>query len=104
MGSVKMRFWASWLLRVRLFEALRAIPADFRTRNGHLHIKIPRNLLLQLFVQPALELAHFPAAQARHMNVVAGTMRLVVVPVAAQMQQVQLFNQAMFFEEFNRAL
>src|SRR5258708_29221304 len=98
MGSVKMRFWASWLLRVRLFEALRAIPSDFRTRNGHLHIKIPRNLLLQLFVQPALEFAHFPAAQTRHMNVVAGTMGLVLVPVAAQMPQFQFVNQAMVFE------
>jgi hypothetical protein len=67
-------------------------------------MKIPRNLFLQLFVQPALELAHLPAAQASHMNVIPRTVRLVVVPIATQMQQVQFVNQAMLFEQINGAV
>ena len=31
-------------------------------------------------------------------------MRFVVVPVAAQMQQIQLVNQALFFKKVNRAV
>jgi len=38
------------------------------------------------------------------MDVVARPVRLIVVPVSAQMQQVQLIDQSMFFEEVNRAV
>src|SRR5262249_31020665 len=67
-------------------QALRAISADFRARHGHLHVKVARNLFLQLFVQSAFELPHFAALQARHMDMIPRPVRLVVVPVAAQVQ------------------
>src|SRR5258708_25255991 len=62
----------------------------------------PYTTLFRSLVQPALKLAHFSAAQARHVDVIARTMRLVIMPVAAQMQQVQFVNQSMFFEEIDR--
>jgi len=54
-------------------------------------------LFFQLFVQTTLKLAHFPTPQTRYVDVVSRTMRFVIVPIAAQVQQVQLVNQAMFF-------
>src|SRR5438270_9699668 len=81
-------------LCARLCQALRAIPPDLSARHRDFHVEIPRNLLLQLLVKRALKLADLPAAQARHVNVVPRPMRLVVVAVAAQMQQVQLIDQS----------
>ncbi len=67
-------------------------------------MEVPRNLFLQLLVQPALKLSHLAATQARHVNVISRPVRLVVMPVAAQMQQIQLINQSLFFEKINRSV
>jgi hypothetical protein len=67
-------------------------------------MKVTRNLLLQLFVQAALKLAHFTTPQTCYVDVVSRTMRFVIVPIAAQVQQVQLVNQAVFFEQINGAV
>src|SRR2546426_10545164 len=77
------------LFRSSLFfcflEAVGAITADFRARHGDLHVKIARDLLLQLLVQAAFEFPNLAAAQARHMNVIARTVRLVIVAIPAKM-------------------
>src|SRR6266403_1145123 len=80
------------LAAILLLQALRAVAPDFRAGNRDFHVEIARDLFLQLFVQAALEFAHFPASQASHMNVIPRPMRFVVMPVAAQMQQIQLVN------------
>jgi hypothetical protein len=67
-------------------------------------MKVARDLFLQLFVQAALKLAHFPTPQTRHVDVIPRTVSFIIVPIAAQVQQVQLVNQAMFFEQINRAV
>jgi hypothetical protein len=62
------------------------------------------DLLFELLVEAAFELAHFAAAQARHMDVITRSMTLVVVPVPAQMEQVKFVNQAVLLEKINRAV
>ena len=79
---------AKWRLSRNFRQAVRAISANFRARNRNLHIEVASDLLFQLFVQPALEFPNFAAAQARDVDVIARSMSLVVVPVAAQVQQI----------------
>src|SRR6267143_401531 len=67
-------------------QALGAIAAHFCARDGDLHVKIASDLLLQLLVQAAFEFPNLAATQARHMNVIARTVRLVVVAIPAKVQ------------------
>jgi hypothetical protein len=91
-------------LRWHFGQALFAVTANFCPGYGYLHLEVPSNLLLQLFVQAALELAHLAAPKAGHVNVVARTVALVIVPVAPQMQQVQFVYKSLFFKEIDRAV
>ena len=61
-------------------------------------------MVLQLFVQAAFEFADLAAAQAGNVDVVPRPMRLVIVAVAAQMKQIQLIDEALFFQQVNRAV
>ncbi len=85
-------------------QALGAVAANFRARDGDLHVEIARDLLLQLLVQAAFEFPNLAAAQARHMNVIARTVRLVIVAVPAKMQQIQFVNKALLLQQVNRAV
>jgi len=67
-------------------------------------VEVPCDLFLQLFVQAALEFADFAATQAGDVDVVPRTVSFVVVPVAAEMQQIQLVDQTLFFKKINRAV
>src|SRR5712692_1948287 len=86
------------------FVAGVAIAADFSACNRDLDLEFPFDLFLHLFVKRALEFAHLPAFQAGNVDVFARAMTLVVVPVAADMQQVQLVNQAVGLEQVNGAV
>ncbi len=91
-----------WLLCGRLFfggQALGADAADFGAGNRDEQIAIASNLLLQLVVEMTLEFADFTTTQAGDMNVIARTVRLVIVAVAAKMQQVEFVDQAVFLQE-----
>jgi hypothetical protein len=90
-----------WFHRLQTFGA---VAANFRARHRHLHVKIPRDLFLQLLVQAAFEFAHLSATQTGHVNVIARAVRLVIVPVAAKVEQIQFVDQALLFEQINRAV
>src|SRR5439155_313747 len=86
-------------LPLELAQALRAVAANFGARNRYLHVEVPRDLVFQLFVEAAFEFADLAAPQAGHVNVVPRTVRLVIVAVSAQVQQIQLIDQAFFFQQ-----
>ena len=69
--------------------AIGAVAADFRAADGNFDATIARDLLLQFFVQRALDLTHFPAAQARHMDMIARPMCLVEMAMTPQVKQVE---------------
>ena len=62
------------------------------------------DLTLELLKKLAFNLSHFPAAQACDVNVVARTMAFVVVPVAMDVEQVELVEQAVPLEHLERAV
>src|SRR5712692_353325 len=87
-----------------LLAAVLAVAADFRACDGDLDAAVALDLALELLEQPALELAHFAAAQAGDVDVVAGPVTFVVVLVATDMEQVQLVDQAVALEQIERAV
>jgi len=62
------------------------------------------DLALHLLVEIAFDFAHFSAAQAGHVDVVARAVAFVVVPVPVDVQQVQLVEQAQALEHFQGAI
>ena len=84
--------------------ALFAVSADFGSRNCDLHLEVPRNLLLELLVKAAFKFPHLAATEARYVNVVPRAVALVVVPVTAQVQQVELVDKPLFFEKIDGAV
>lgn len=76
----------------RLLSAVCAIPADFRASDCDLDLAVSFDLPLQLLEKTALHFPDLPAAKARHMNVVAGSMAFVVVLVAVNVEQVELVD------------
>jgi hypothetical protein len=83
------------------FSALFAVAADFRARRGDLDAAIFFDLLLQLLVEVRLELADGSAFQARDVDVVTGTMAFVEVLISAQVEQVELVDQAVALEQID---
>ena len=84
--------------------AIQAIAAHFRSGHGNFDAAIAFDLLLQLFVEAAFELAHFAAAQAGNVNVIARSVALVEMAVASQVQQIELVDQPLLFEQINGAI
>src|SRR6202011_3696414 len=80
------------------------VAAYFGPRDGYFHIEIAGDLLFELFVEAALKFADFAATQASHMNMVARAVTFVVVAIAAQMQQVQLIDEPLFFKQVDGAI
>jgi len=88
----------------RLGAAGVAIAADLHPRHGDADARIALHLPLELLEKLALHFAHFAAAQASHVNVVARPVAFVIVPVTVNVQQVELIQQAMALEHFERAI
>ena len=65
---------------------------------------IAGNLLLQLLVEVAFELANLPAANAGDVDVVARTVGFVEMAVAAKVKQIEFVNQAEMLEKFEGAI
>ena len=61
-------------------------------------------MLLELFVEAGLEFANFAAAEAGNVNVVARAMSFVVVAIAAKMEEIELVDEAFFFEQVDGAV
>ncbi len=62
------------------------------------------DLALELLEKVAFDLANLPAAQAGDVNVVAGAMAFVVVAVTMNVEQIELIEQAVALEHFERAV
>lgn len=85
-------------------QACATVAADFRARNRYLHIEIASDLLFQLLIEAAFKFADFAATEAGDMNMVARPVTFVVVAIAAQMQQIQFVDEALFLEQVDGAV
>ena len=86
------------------FEAGSAVAADFGARDGDFHVEVAGDLFLELLVEAAFEFADFAAAQAGNVDVVAWAVALVIVAVAAEMEQVEFVDQALLLKEVDGAI
>src|SRR5580700_4113751 len=80
-------------------SALGADAADFGAAHRNVDAAVARDLLLQLLVELAFHFANLAAAQTRHMDVVARSVAFVEVAVAAEMQQVELVDEAVALQQ-----
>jgi hypothetical protein len=85
-------------------EAIVADAADFGAGDSNLDIAVAGNLLLELFVETGLEFADLAAAEAGDMNVIAGAVGFVVVAVAAEVEKIELVDEALALEEVDGAV
>lgn len=82
-------------------SAVGADSADFRAANGYFDAGVARDLALQVLVELAFHFANLAAADARHVDVVARSMALIEVAVAAQVKQIEFVDQSMTLEKIN---
>jgi hypothetical protein len=85
-------------------EAIVADTADLGAGDGDADIAISGDLLFELFVEAGLKFADFATAQAGDVDVVSGAVGFVVVAVAAEVQKVELVDEALTFEQVYRAV
>jgi len=69
-----------------------------------LHFEVAGDLLFELFVEPGFELADFAAAETGDVDVVTRAVSFVVVAIAAEVEEVELVDEAFFFEEVDGAV
>ena len=89
---------------VGLATAVSADSAHFRAADGDFDASVARDLFLQFLVQLAFHLADFAAAHAGDMDVVARAVAFVEVAVTAQVEQIELVDQAVALQQVNRAI
>ena len=83
---------------------MRAVPADFRAREGDLESELRLHLAadgLELFAEKLLDAA---AAQADDVRVLLLQAGFVVMLFAFEVGQIQLVHQAAFLEQLQRAI
>jgi hypothetical protein len=85
-------------------EAVVADAADLGAGDGDLHFEVAGDLFFQLFVEAGFEFADLAAAEAGDVDVVARAVCFVVVAVAAEVEEVELVDEAFFFEEVDGAV
>ena len=85
-------------------EAVVADAAYFGAGDGYLHVEVAGDLFLELLVEAGFEFADFAAAETGYVDVVAGAVGFVVVAVAAEVEEVELVDEAFFFEEVDGAV
>jgi hypothetical protein len=61
-------------------------------------------LLFELLVEAGFEFADFATAEAGDVDVVAGAVGFVVMAVAAKVEEIELVDEAFFFEEVDGAV
>lgn len=84
--------------------AIRAEAAYFCTRYGDFDAAVVGNLALQFLVEFAFKLANLSASHARYVDMVAWAMAFVEMAVAAQVKKVEFVNQALAFQQVERAI
>jgi hypothetical protein len=85
-------------------EAIIADAANFGAGNGDVDVTIAGNLLLELLVEMGFEFADLAATQTGDMDVVPRAMSFVIVPIAAEMEEIELVDETFFFEEVDGAV
>jgi hypothetical protein len=88
-----------WALGFEFGEASGAVAADFGAGDGDLHGKVAGDLLFELLVQAAFKFPHLAATQAGDVDVIARAVTFVIVTIATQVQEVELVDKAVLFEE-----
>ena len=86
---------------------LPAVVADaayFGAADGDFDPAVAGDLPFYFLVQFAFEFANFAAFHAGHMDVVARAVAFVVVAIAAQVQQVEFVDEALAFQQVERAI
>jgi hypothetical protein len=81
-----------------------AVSAYLGARCGDFNSAIFFNLFFQFFVDGRLEFADGAAFQASDVNVIARAVAFVKMLIAAQVQQVQLIDQSVAFQQVERAV
>ena len=84
--------------------AIFAEAADFGARDADFDVEIVGDLRFQILVKLRFKLADFPAANAGDMNVVARAVAFVIVAMTAQMQKIELVDEAVTLEQVHRAI
>ena len=86
------------------FAAVGAEAAYFCAGDCDFDFAVAGDLALQLLVEFAFELADFAAADAGYMDVIARAVALVEMAVAAEMQEIELVDQAVALQEVESAI
>jgi len=76
------------------FAAVGAEAAYFCPGYGDFDAAVAGNLALQLFVEFAFEFADFAAADAGYVDVIARAVAFVEMAITAEMQEIELVNEA----------
>ena len=87
-----------------LLAALFAIAADFGAGHGDFDFAILLDLLHEFFVEEGFEFADFSAFQAGDVDVVARAVTFVEVLVSAQVQEVELIDEAVALEQIKSSV
>src|SRR5271167_3396344 len=87
-------------LRWRLLSAGSAEAADFRSADRDFDVAIAGDLFFQILVQLAFEFANLAAAHASDVDMIAGAMTFVKMPVATEVKKVELVDQTQLLEHF----
>ncbi len=88
----------------KLLAAIFAVAAYLGAGHRDFDIAILLDLLLQFFVEAGLEFAHLAAFQAGDVDVVAQAVAFVKVLVAAEVQQVELIDEAVALQQIEGAV
>jgi hypothetical protein len=86
------------------FAAVGAQAAYFCAGYGDFYAAVAGDLGLQLLVEFAFEFADFTAADAGYVDVVARAVAFVEMAIAAEMQEIELVDEAVAFEEIESAI
>ncbi len=86
------------------FAAIGAEAAHFCAGHCDFDAAVAGDLGFQLFVEFAFEFADFAAANAGYVDVVARAVALVEVTVAAEVEKVELVDEAVALEEIESAI
>src|ERR1700730_4335049 len=84
--------------------AIVAVAADLHPRDRDADAGVALDLPLELLEKVAFHFAHFAATQTSHVDVVARTVAFVIMAMPVDVQQVELVEQPVAFQHFERAI
>jgi hypothetical protein len=85
-------------------QAVVADAAYFGARDGDLDVAVGGDLLFELLVETGFEFADFAAAETGDVDVIARAVGFVVMAIAAEVEEVELVDEALPFEEVDGAV